>query len=111
VKRLLLLIALLIVACGDDVHPDVTAVRDPDSVAAGADLFAAGCANCHRDDLSGDIGPNLITSELGHPDSDFIDAVTNGKGDMPAFGTELSPAEIEQVVDFVRSVQAANLAE
>jgi cytochrome c551 len=114
-KRLLLLIGVLAVvsyACGgDDAHPDVTAARDAASVAAGADIYAESCAGCHGADLTGGIGPNLVTSELGHPDADFIDAVANGKGDMPALGEDLSSQEIVQVIDYVRSIQGANLTE
>ncbi|MDH3425078.1 MAG: cytochrome c [Acidimicrobiia bacterium] len=114
-KRTFLVVAalsLVLYACGgDDAHPDVTAARDAASVAAGGDVFAANCAVCHGADLSGGSGPNLITSELSHPDSDFVDAITNGKDEMPAFDLTLSAEEIAQVVDFVRSAQAAGLEE
>jgi cytochrome c551 len=111
-RRLLLIAvaaALIAGACGGDPHSDVTKARDASSVAAGATIWAAACAQCHGDNLQGGSGPGLVDAELGHPDSDFIDVVTNGKGSMPALGGELTAEEIVQVVDYVRSVQAANL--
>lgn len=104
------LLALVASACGgDSVHSDVTAARDAASVSVGADVFAAHCADCHGDSLEGGIGPALVDAELGHPDSDFVEFVTDGKGDMDGFRDELSSDEILSVVDFVRQVQNDNL--
>jgi cytochrome c551 len=103
----------VVVACGGgDPHSDVTKPRNPDSVAAGAVLYVEHCASCHGEDLTGgDDGPNLVTSELGHPDADFVEAITDGKDDMPGFGSKLSAEEINALVDFVRTAQAAGLEE
>jgi mono/diheme cytochrome c family protein len=114
-RRILWLIgvtALVLAACGGDPHPDVTMDRDAASVAAGEAIFAESCAVCHGEGMEGGTGPALVDAELGHPDSDFIVFVTDGKGsEMPAFGDTLSSEEIASVVDYVRSVQAANLDE
>ncbi|MDH3538715.1 MAG: cytochrome c [Acidimicrobiia bacterium] len=105
----------LLGACGGDPHPDVTKVRDPADVAAGAVIWEANCAACHGVSLEGgetpdgSKAPGLVSSELGHPDSDFVEIATNGKGKMPGFGPILTAEEIRQVVDHIRSVQAANL--
>ncbi len=104
------LFGLGLAACGgDEAHPDVTADRDAASVAAGEAIYQENCAGCHGAALEGGAGPGLVDAELGHPDSDFVEAITNGKGEMPAFGGQLSAEEIASAVDFVRSVQAANL--
>lgn len=114
-KRLLPILGVLVMlaaACGgDNVHSDVTTVRDATSVQAGADLYAANCAACHGAGLEGGSGPNLVTSELGHPDADFVKAITEGEGEMPGFGGDLTTSEIQSLVDFVRTMQAAGLEE
>lgn len=103
---------LVLTACGGDPHPDVTMDRDAASVAAGEVLYAENCAVCHGGELEGVTGPALADAELGHPDSDFVSTITEGKGDeMPAFGDQLSSEEIVSVVDYVRTVQASGLDE
>jgi mono/diheme cytochrome c family protein len=71
--------------------------------ADGAAVFAsAGCGNCHTlkaADATGSVGPNL--DEL-MPDEEQVAAqVANGGGGMPAFGDQLSDAEIEAVAQYV----------
>ena len=114
-KRFIVLIgvlSLVFVACGESTHPDVTAPRDAASVAAGAQVYAETCAQCHGADLEGGIGPQLVSEGLGHPDSDFIKFVTDGKGsEMPAQGGNLSTDEIVAVIDYVRSVQGAHVGQ
>lgn len=120
-KRLAFLIgvlALVAAACGESTHPDVTAPRDAASVELGKMVFADACAECHGENLEGATndegveGPELVSHGLGHPDSDFIEFVRDGKGsDMPALGGELSTEEIAAVIDYVRSIQGANVGE
>ncbi len=58
-----------------------------------------GCASCHRDDASGDVGPNIQGVDAG-----FIrDAVHGGVEDM-AF-LELTDTEIEQVAAFLATLK------
>jgi mono/diheme cytochrome c family protein len=69
----------------------------------GAQVFAsAGCGGCHTlaaANASGNVGPNL--DEL-MPDAQTVKAqVTNGGGGMPAFGGDLSSAEIDAVSSYV----------
>jgi len=63
---------------------------------------ANGCGGCHTLEAagsSGKVGPNLDESQ---PDSELVvDRVTNGKGVMPAFGDQLSEAEIANVAAYV----------
>ena len=68
------------------------------------ELFAtAGCNNCHAladAGASGAIGPSLDqNSNLTKPF--IIDRVTNGQGPMPAFGGQLSDAEIADLATYI----------
>ena len=112
-----LIVALLIglAACSTSASPDVTKVRDPASVAAGAGLYEANCARCHGADLgggrgeSGGLAPSLAT-RVGPSDAVLIEAVKRGAGlGMPAFATQLEESEIASIIDYVRSVQADRL--
>jgi mono/diheme cytochrome c family protein len=70
----------------------------------GAAIFAANCARCHGADGSGGIGPQLadrVTKVFPDPAAQ-IAVVTHGRGGMPAFGGDLTKAQIAQVVDFTR---------
>jgi mono/diheme cytochrome c family protein len=69
----------------------------------GATVFAAaGCGACHTlaaADATGSLGPNLDQLK---PDAAAVTAVvTSGRGSMPAFGGDLSAAEIQAVADYV----------
>ena len=116
------LVALVVGACSAGTSPDVTAVRDPESVAAGVALFEANCARfeancarCHGSDLEGGpaegggIAPALI-AKTGPSDVVLIETVKRGRGfRMPAFATQLEESEIASIIDYVRSRQAARL--
>jgi mono/diheme cytochrome c family protein len=87
------------------------------SVASGqavqaAKLFDDKCARCHGADGR---GHTVIGGMLGVPDfsderwwakekseSLLVNSITNGKGDMPAFGKKLSRREISILVTHVR---------
>jgi mono/diheme cytochrome c family protein len=75
-------------------------------VAQGKQVFAtAGCTSCHtlKDaGASGTVGPNL--DEAKPPKSLVVDRVTNGKGVMPPFKGQLTPAQIEAVATYVSTV-------
>ena len=71
--------------------------------AAGLQVFmASGCAGCHvlgAANATGTVGPNL--DETKPSKALVIDRVTNGAGAMPAFGSQLTPDQIEAVAEFV----------
>ena len=80
-------------------------------------MWEAQCALCHGANLEGgetpDGGPApaLDSALLGSPDSAISDVISDGKRTrMPAFGSILSRDEIQQIVDHIRTVQAANLS-
>jgi mono/diheme cytochrome c family protein len=75
----------------------------PAEPASGEKVFvSAGCGGCHTlaaANASGAIGPSL--DDLA-PDAETVKAiVTSGRGGMPAFGDQLSAAEITAVADYV----------
>jgi len=80
---------------------------DPQVVAAGKSTFETTCAACHKPDLTGLIGPNLVDHEWihgGHP-MDALKTITEGvlvKG-MPAWGPLLGRQKITEVTAFIFS--------
>lgn len=84
------------------------AVKTTSAVAndVGASVFVANCAGCHGSRGLGGLGPKLAGGAVvaRFPDVQTqIALVTNGKGSMPAWGSRLSAAEIEAVVDYTRN--------
>ena len=73
----------------------------------GAALFAANCAGCHGAHGEGGVGPQLaggaVVKQFPSVD-DQITFVRDGSGSMPAFGGQLSPAQIRQVVEYTRTL-------
>jgi cytochrome c6 len=75
--------------------------------AAGAAIFAANCARCHGRDAGGGIGPQLSHGKVvaAFPNvDDQVAFVTKGQDGMPAFGGQLSAADIRKVVDYTRTL-------
>ena len=67
-------------------------------------LFAAKCAGCHGADGKGGYGPDLTSSEykFGKTLEAVKTSITEGReGKMPAFGSQLSTAEIEALAGFI----------
>lgn len=75
------------------------------SLAAGKKVFVANCGSCHtlaNADAGGQVGPNL--DDLKPDMATVVHQVTNGGGGMPAFGSQLSAAQIQAVAKYVSSV-------
>lgn len=102
---------------------------DPAVVAQGKKLYAQHCAACHGANLEGQPEwrkrmpngrlPAPPHDESGHtwhhPDGMLVDIVKNGlvpgrtapegyQSDMPAFGKQLSEADVEAVLAYIKSV-------
>ena len=73
------------------------------------DAFAAKCAECHGEDLSGLDGPALgpTSHSLTEPEEHLIEAIIFGRDEMPAFIEELTEEQILALVAYIREVQAA----
>lgn len=70
----------------------------------GARVFSANCAVCHGSDGGGGAAPSLEKIAHVYPNvADQIAVVTNGRSGMPAWGGQLTTAEIEAVVDYTRT--------
>ena len=95
---------------------------DPASVQRGQDVYTANCLSCHGPGGDGDgpaaaslpIPPADLSSAhaAAHADRDMIFWVTNGiaGSPMPAFGGELSEAEIRDAIAYVRAMQQGAIA-
>jgi mono/diheme cytochrome c family protein len=75
-------------------------------LAEGKEIFTgtAGCGGCHTlsdAGTSGNVGPNLDQAKPSKALA--VDRVTNGKGPMPPFKGQLSPAQIQAVATYVSS--------
>ena len=85
--------------------PPPTAQEKATTAADGKAVFTASCGGCHTlsdAGTSGAIGPNLDDAQ---PDAATVKAyVRGGGGGMPAFGDNLSNAEIDAVAAYVSSV-------
>ncbi len=105
-------VMLLIGACGSsEPSPDLTLPRDPGSVAAGAVLYDANCAQCHGADLGGGRGPNLAT-RVGRDDASIRVIIQRGRGVvMPAFDDLLTDPEIASIIDYIRTIQVEQRTE
>lgn len=69
-------------------------------------VFAKKCAKCHGKTAEGRHfgGPSLLSGKVGvTSEDDLRNIITNGKGRMPKYGTKLSAAEINKLVEQIRA--------
>jgi mono/diheme cytochrome c family protein len=89
----------------------------PKSIDAGKSTFQKYCRPCHNDDAKGDgpmapqgtHPPNLVdaTWDHGSTDGDIYTVIKNGIGpafDMKGYNSRLTPQEIWNVVNYLRSL-------
>lgn len=71
----------------------------------GARIFAARCSGCHGAQGEGLSGPQLtgVVAERFPDPADQAAVVAEGRNGKPAFGSRLTPAELEAVVEFTRT--------
>jgi mono/diheme cytochrome c family protein len=109
-----MLVAVALVGCGGGDDPSdsgagttsggtPTQTQSQTKAPDGAKVYAsAGCGGCHTlaaANSSGNVGPNLDDLK---PDFATVQSqVENGGGGMPAFGGDLSQAEIDAVSRYV----------
>jgi ubiquinol-cytochrome c reductase cytochrome b subunit len=71
------------------------------------------CRNCHALEGSGGTrGPDLTTVGRRLTRDQLIDQVSNGTpggGNMPAYGKQVRPAEMDALVDFLVGLRPADL--
>jgi mono/diheme cytochrome c family protein len=79
------------------------AAQDRALIAAGAELYAEKCAECHGERLV-NTGAAFDLRKLHADERPRFDAsVTNGKGQMPAWGGVLSTEQYDQLWAYIRS--------
>lgn len=77
-----------------------------------AKLYKTNCVLCHAADGSGNSpsgkalgAKDLASSEVQKKsDAELMEAITKGKGKMPAFGAKLKPDAIKQLVAYIRAM-------
>jgi len=74
----------------------------------GRQLFLDNCARCHGDDAKGDKGPDLTSpkrqSKWSASDDPLVNKINKGGLFMPKFGKKLTPEQIKEIADYVRSL-------
>lgn len=99
-----LVVAGAALVLGGDPVAAQSAVDDPAQLPLGKEVYQESCAGCHGAEGTGStVARDLL--DIAAEQSDrlvHVSAVTNGKGNMPAFVDELEPDEIDAAVTFVR---------
>ncbi len=92
--------------------PTPVATATPDEIAIARVNYAKHCEACHGPEGNG--GPAEVEGKkikvpslkaghaLKHTDEDFVEQITEGEEEMPAFKDKLSPDEINMLVRFIR---------
>jgi cbb3-type cytochrome c oxidase subunit III len=82
------------------------------TAAAGKSIYATNCTTCHGADGKGNsTGRAMGVKDLNAPeavrmtDAQIKRTITNGKGNMPPWKSQLSEAQIADVTAFIRSMQ------
>jgi cytochrome c6 len=86
--------------------------RSAGDQSAGGGTFKTKCAVCHGPDGSGStpMGQRMKVRDLRSPevqkqtDDELAAIITNGKPPMPAYGKSLAPADVRQLVAYLRSM-------
>jgi len=95
--------AVLVFSCASEAG---NAATPPGARSRGATLFSTHCTLCHGKDGSLGVSgaKDLRISTLSK--DEMIALVTNGKGTMASYKNVLTKAEIEAVVEHVRTLQS-----
>lgn len=77
---------------------------------SGAGIYQTNCVSCHaRDGHGSPVGKSLQAPDLHsvqvqqQPDTQLAALITQGKGNMPGFGTRLSNDQITALVKYIRT--------
>lgn len=85
-------------------EPSHGSPADPGAIAKGRAVFDNyGCSSCHTladAGATGTVGPSF-DGDANLSEAFAIERVTNGQGQMPAFGGSMSPEEIKAVAAYV----------
>ena len=84
--------------CGGDSEPGGGGGEE----SQGETVYSANCARCHGPDGEGGVGPQLGDGavEANLTLEEHTEVVTDGRNGMPAWEGQLSPEEIDAVVQY-----------
>lgn len=105
VRRLLIVAALVPIllsgacATGPELPPDA----GPELV-LGQEIYRSRCQSCHGPGGGGGVGPSVREVENRLDDAAQSAVVTEGRDNMPRFGSVLSAEEIAAVVRYTREI-------
>ena len=96
---------------GDPVPEDLVRNSTPLQLQGAAMFQNKDCRNCHAlEGIGGRRGPDLTTVGTRLTRDQLIDQISNGTpggGNMPAYGKQISPAEMTALVEFLASLRPA----
>jgi ubiquinol-cytochrome c reductase cytochrome b subunit len=99
---------------GDPVPVSIVERSNVAELVGGSLFQFKNCRNCHAlDGVGGQRGPDLTTVGMRLTRDQLIDQVSNGTpggGLMPAYGKQMSPAEMAILVDFLVSLRPEGIA-
>jgi ubiquinol-cytochrome c reductase cytochrome b subunit len=94
---------------GDPVPEDIVRNSSPLQLAGAALFQSKSCRNCHAlEDKGGTRGPDLTSVGTRLTHGQLIDQISNGTpggGNMPAYGKQISPAEMTALVEFLTNLR------
>ncbi|HEY1601665.1 MAG TPA: cytochrome b N-terminal domain-containing protein [Pirellulales bacterium] len=91
---------------GTPIPPHMVKDLAPLQLQGAAVLQNKTCRNCHAlDGEGGKRGPDLTTVASRLTRDELIRQVIQGGGNMPAYGKQLAPAEVEALVSFLGTLQ------
>lgn len=112
-KKTFALVTALVMASSFVISINANAAGN---VANGKKIYAQSCATCHGVTGKGDtpiansLNPkprNFVEGKFkyGNKDADLVKIISNGKGAMPPWKAALKPAQIDDVVAYIRSLK------
>lgn len=91
---------------------DVKFLQEEDKIAAGKDLYNTNCVVCHRADMGGGIGPNLVDDYWLHGGSptEIYLVIKNGVLDkgMLAWKDQMTPYQMQNIMSYILTLQGSN---
>ena len=94
---------------GDPIPVRMVKSAGPDELMGAVVFQNKNCRNCHAlDGIGGRRGPDLTTVGVRLTRDQIIDQISNGTpggGNMPAYGRQISPAEMTLLADFLVSLR------
>lgn len=107
------IISIVLYACNNNTPPSnntipetpVAKAETPKAEIRGQVVFEQKCASCHGNDGTAGIGnaANLQASKLNS--ASITKIIREGKGGMPAFGSQLTKKEIADVSNYVLALR------